>query len=169
MKIDILNDVIGKEYPVSQIISLDKAELNTREIISIGDCKVQGFYLLESQDYVLVNLNIKTKIQVYCDNCLNETEIKINTDFERAFSKEKDENANLYTGSVIDLLDIIYEQILFIMPPKVLCREDCKGLCCVCGCNLNQSKCDCNIKEQRINPFAILKQLEEDKNGITKK
>jgi uncharacterized protein len=33
--------------------------------------------------------------------------------------------------------------LLLMLPTKMLCREDCKGLCDICGCNLNETTCDC--------------------------
>ncbi|MCD8187633.1 MAG: DUF177 domain-containing protein [Ruminococcus sp.] len=33
--------------------------------------------------------------------------------------------------------------MLLQLPTKYLCKEDCKGLCMVCGCDLNESECDC--------------------------
>lgn len=45
-------------------------------------------------------------------------------------------------GESIDLNDIAITDLLLQLPTKILCREDCKGLCMVCGCDLNTSECD---------------------------
>ena len=43
----------------------------------------------------------------------------------------------------IDLKEIAISDLLLQLPSKILCDEDCKGLCFSCGCNLNESQCDC--------------------------
>ena len=45
-------------------------------------------------------------------------------------------------GESIELNEIALTDILLSLPSKILCREDCKGLCMVCGCDLNESQCD---------------------------
>ena len=49
----------------------------------------------------------------------------------------------LFDGQELDLVDIIEQTLDFKIPASVLCKEDCKGLCPVCGQNLNTKSCDC--------------------------
>jgi uncharacterized protein len=49
-----------------------------------------------------------------------------------------------YAGKVIDLDPILREQILLALPSYPVCREGCKGLCSVCGTNLNEKECGCD-------------------------
>jgi len=53
-----------------------------------------------------------------------------------------------YRGDGIELDDVLREQVLLAVPFKVLCREDCKGLCPHCGGNLNEAQCSCSLKEE---------------------
>jgi uncharacterized protein len=53
-------------------------------------------------------------------------------------------NEEWYAGREIDLGPVVREQILLALPPYPLCREDCKGLCPVCGQNLNERECGCD-------------------------
>ena len=39
---------------------------------------------------------------------------------------------------------LVYDEILIGFPMKVLCREDCRGICAVCGANLNEGECGCD-------------------------
>jgi len=48
-----------------------------------------------------------------------------------------------YQGEGLLLEDALREQVLLAVPVKVICREDCKGLCPHCGKNLNQEQCSC--------------------------
>lgn len=55
-------------------------------------------------------------------------------------------DAEPFDGKTIDLDPIIREQLLLALPVSVLCREDCQGLCTVCGQDLNEKDCGCERK-----------------------
>ena len=75
----------------------------------------------------------------------------------------EDEDALIFNGQEIDLVDIIEQTLDFKIPASVLCKEDCKGLCQGCGANLNIEACSCNESandEEIIDPrFAKLKDI----------
>jgi uncharacterized protein len=50
----------------------------------------------------------------------------------------------VYTGKVVDLDPIVREQLLLALPSYPVCKDDCKGLCPVCGANLNDRECGCD-------------------------
>jgi uncharacterized protein len=52
----------------------------------------------------------------------------------------------LFDGKEIDLDPIVREQVLLALPMDVVCGEDCKGLCPVCGQNRNEKPCQCETK-----------------------
>ncbi|HET8542381.1 MAG TPA: DUF177 domain-containing protein [Anaeromyxobacter sp.] len=60
-----------------------------------------------------------------------------------SFSAE-DAEEETYTGKVIDLDALVREQLLLSMPEYPVCDEQCKGLCPVCGANLNDRECGCD-------------------------
>jgi uncharacterized protein len=53
----------------------------------------------------------------------------------------------VFNGKTIDLDPIVREQVLLALPMNVVCREDCKGLCAVCGEDRNTKDCG---HEQRV-------------------
>ena len=55
--------------------------------------------------------------------------------------------------------DLVWEDIVLALPPKVLCDEDCKGLCHRCGANRNESNCNCTVEDDPR--LAALRQLLE--------
>ncbi len=86
-----------------------------------------------------------------CDRCLTEVPVKLCLDYvkrvrlgdsEEEQSDEFDES-NYVDGYTLDVDKLIYNEILIGWPTKILCSEDCKGICNVCGQNLNQGTCDC--------------------------
>jgi uncharacterized protein len=58
----------------------------------------------------------------------------------------EDADEELFDGRQIDLDPILQEQVLLALPMNVVCREDCKGLCPMCGRDLNESACSCEPK-----------------------
>jgi uncharacterized protein len=63
-----------------------------------------------------------------------------------------------YEGDGLELNDVLREEILLALPMQRVCREDCKGICPVCGQNRNQNECRCHT-ETVDDRWAALKQL----------
>jgi uncharacterized protein len=74
--------------------------------------------------------------------------------------EETDDDVYVYTGEEIELGGMLREHVILSAPMQPLCREDCRGLCPVCGQDLNVLRCDCR-EEQIQSPFAVLKKLRE--------
>jgi uncharacterized protein len=56
---------------------------------------------------------------------------------------EDDLTTAFYKDGVLDVLELMREQFQLALPMKPLCGEACRGLCAVCGTNLNRTACDC--------------------------
>lgn len=123
---------------------------------------------------VSIKGDIAAGIELECCRCLEKFNFPVGIEFKYALSpsdelKEEDLELtyddleyNYYEGDVIDLNQIIVEQVLLQIPVKPLCNDHCKGLCPVCGINLNIETCD--HKTQQINnPFAALKNFKANK------
>jgi uncharacterized protein len=70
---------------------------------------------------------------------------------------------SLYDGDEIDLSPLVREQLLLALPTRPLCREDCRGLCPICGINLNRGECRCET-HQPDPRFAVLRSLKIGRN-----
>jgi uncharacterized protein len=70
-----------------------------------------------------------------------------------------DADEQLFDGKTIALDPIVREQVLLALPMNAVCREDCAGLCTVCGQNLNEKKCGCETKviDPRLAPLMNIK------------
>ena len=124
--------------------------------------------ITRSGDTIYIRGELAAQISQECSRCLELATIPINGDFTYTLVPAKEENAeNLeltaqeletiyYQGDFIDLAPIICEQIVLQVPMKILCSEDCKGLCPNCGINLNTGSCDCHsdVVDDRL---AVLK------------
>ena len=93
-------------------------------------------------------------ISFTCDRCLKEFSGKPATD-DYIYAVE----INSLKEETIDLTDGVREDILLGLPIKVLCSEDCKGICPRCGADLNEEKCACAEKPRESTPFSELDKL----------
>lgn len=86
-----------------------------------------------------------------CDRCLADVKVDIPLSFRRKVSVNPDtyveaddlDESNYIDGYNFDVEQLIYNELLAGWPTKILCSEDCKGICSVCGQNLNKGACDC--------------------------
>ncbi|HKG98569.1 MAG TPA: DUF177 domain-containing protein [Pyrinomonadaceae bacterium] len=120
---------------------------------------------------VFVNGHIDTRAQVECDRCLQPVQLPVSADFALEYipgsAYESTETAELtdaqmsvsvFDGDVIDVDEIVKEQILLAVPTRMLCRDDCKGICPECGLDRNSGECTCDTGN--IDPrWAALKNL----------
>jgi uncharacterized protein len=71
---------------------------------------------------------------------------------------DEDLTLSVFDGAVIDVDDLVREQLLLALPAQVLCQDECKGLCPICGGDKNLKNCNC--QEAEIDPrWAGLKEI----------
>jgi uncharacterized protein len=112
-----------------------------------------------------VSGTLSSSVIMNCTKCNEEFITPFAVDFSERFMKVSEEEAEehdcyAYSGDVLDLDKMVSDMILLNAPIYGLCRPDCKGLCPVCGTNLNHSQCSCTAEDE-TNPFSILKGLAE--------
>lgn len=89
-------------------------------------------------------------LQAGCDRCLTEVPVDLKLEFDRVAlmpggkPTEAEDEAALTEGYQLDTEAFVRNEILINWPVKILCREDCKGICPVCGQNLNMRDCGCD-------------------------
>ena len=147
------------------------------------------FVLPDGIDYDLVLTNagegilatgmLKAHVEGTCDRCLGKAEFDVAGEVDEYYlfkapsqteslgDDEDDVDFSLVgEDHTIDLTDALTSAVLMETPFVVLCRDDCKGLCPVCGENLNLHDCGhaSQIEEERLasNPFAVLRNLKLD-------
>lgn len=100
---------------------------------------------------VTMQYNSQFTIHHLCDRCLNEFDREYSMDFEhiliRTVCYDEDEYVQC-PDDTLDVNELAISDLLLSLPSKILCKEDCKGLCPVCGKNLNTGDCGCENDEQ---------------------
>lgn len=116
---------------------------------------------------------LSTRVELRCARCLEPVSSDIESTFDLLYrplgvDARKDEvsiseaetEIGYYKGEGLLLEDVLAEQLLLAAPVKMLCREDCKGLCPHCGRNRNKENCQC--AEEHPDPrWEALKGLRE--------
>lgn len=114
-----------------------------------------------------------TSLELPCARCIEPVMQNVTRKFELLYrpqgsdaGKEEisvtaaDAEIGYYQGEGLLLEDVLREQVLLAVPLKVICREDCKGLCPHCGKNLNVEQCSC-AGPQETTQWAALKEIRE--------
>jgi len=124
-----------------------------------------------SGNEIFVNGHVETRAQVECDRCLKPVSLPVSADFALEYISgeeyessaaaeltEAEMSVSVFDGEAIDVDEIVKEQILLAVPTRMLCREDCKGICPECGTDLNSGQCTC-VKDDIDPRWAALKNL----------
>lgn len=114
-------------------------------------------------DGVVVDGTVTMPWRSACRRCLAEVVGTGVVEIDEVYQDEiaEDDDAFPIEGDQIDLIPAVREAVLLELPDDVLCRDDCAGICPVCGIDLNQGACDCDttIRDER---WAALDQLRLD-------
>ncbi len=91
-------------------------------------------------------------LEALCSSCLAAVNESFDFEVVETFTKtEYDEDTHVLEGYEIDTDVQVYQNLIMNLPLKIVCNDDCKGLCTKCGVNLNTSICNCESKGE-INP-----------------
>lgn len=115
-----------------------------KEAVSLSICNM-------GNRRVSIHADTKLALTIPCSRCLEEavTSFDIHMFKEVDFRSTEEERIkdldelNYISGYNLDVDLLVYGEILIGFPLKVLCKENCNGICNVCGINLNNGKCDC--------------------------
>ena len=156
MIIDISKIVKSINKEVSEEVSIELTSFKSRlgefpilqkspVVLSIANQENAAVFIRGSADVTL---------SIPCGRCLEEVPTQICFDIDKKLDiqegglvdDEMEENDYLI-GFELDVDKLVYAEILVNWPMKVLCKEDCEGICKVCGANLNKGDCGCQRTE----------------------
>ena len=142
--IDLSDLCFGTSYPVSEPVCIDATVRNTAGVLVMKGA-------------------ITTCLHGTCDRCAADfarnVEIPVDVVLVEELSNEDNEDEWVFPleADAADLEEIVRTVFVLNLDSKLLCKPDCKGLCCRCGKNLNEGPCGC---QKELDPrFAALRQL----------
>ncbi len=138
-------------------------------------------FILPQQDGCLLRGTIRGAVSMPCNRCMEETLVVLNQSFDEfeeypgtvGTEPEEGEPAGLLDECAVtweggapflDLASLLWEEFSLALPVKPLCRPDCRGLCPVCGKNLNEGACGCS-RDSGDPRLAALRQLKVKHQG----
>jgi uncharacterized protein len=130
-------------------------------VLGMDDAFVVHIDISKQGSMFVLDGNLSGNIVMQCDRCLEPYNRPLKADFRLFLTTapaidgtpvelelaEEDLSVEYITGDEIHLDGIAREQIFLSLPIKSLCRDDCSGLCPVCGSNLNKTSCTCRVAE----------------------
>lgn len=154
MLIDLTEILKGEEKVVETEVELGfdtfVSKLGKFPIVSKSPISL----IIENQGDRKVHIEGREDLEILipCSRCLEEVKTSLRLKFERELDLNKAEaqavetldEHNYLDGYNLDVDKLVYGEIVFHWPMKVLCKEDCKGICSTCGTNLNLGTCNCD-------------------------
>jgi uncharacterized protein len=150
--------------------------IDPRQLPAEEDYRIVAPVVLEAtvgKDKAKVRIvgHASTTLELACSRCLDGYEVPVDARFDLLYLpalespgdedvevREEDINTAFYKEGIIDLAELLHEQLYLMLPMKPLCRDDCQGICPVCGANRNVTTCACETRWEDPR-FAGLKAL----------
>lgn len=166
MLLDIKPILCGEKNRIDFSVSL--AESDCGEIIGMFPDTVFAFPVTLSGEvknaagYITLCENAVFRFTAPCDRCAEPADAELDLSVEKCIASGADSGDSddyiFAKDKKLDITAVIFEELVLGMPSKILCREDCLGLCPGCGKNLNKEACVCQ-KPEGDPRLAILKTL----------
>ena len=100
---------------------------------------------------------LKVRMEAECDRCLEVARFPVEVSFDLFYEPDApdeeeveidpgESEVGFYAGKGLELEEVLREQVLLALPMQRICREDCRGICPVCGQNRNLVACGCRLE-----------------------
>ena len=149
-----LSDVLSEQHKTvdeTATLDMETIEINSGKYPIIAKEPVHVVVRHIEGRQLEIDTQTKVAVMIPCDRCLEDVRNEFDLDFQKhvdlsitdAELPEGFDESDYIDGYHLDVDKLIFNEILIGWPTKVLCRENCKGICNVCGQNLNKGTCNC--------------------------
>ena len=152
MRIRVANAIrqTGEAFAFEQSERFETQVFGERTIEFDEPVSVYGTYVYDGKAFT-VSAKAEAALKANCSRCTKPFIEHISFAFTERFVKGESETADdetyPYTGDELDLDKPVLDNLFLELPIAGTCREDCKGLCPVCGADRNTTQCDCLLPE----------------------
>lgn len=154
----------GDTFPFEGTVTPGKETYLGRELVFSEPIELEGSFLFNGET-VEISGTAKAKLVSQCARCGEPFEETLAFDFSERFEKAprwaEEHDTYPFEGDVLCPDTMVMDNLFLNLPLVSVCREDCKGLCPVCGVNRNLIDCGCEQTDKE-NPFSVLKQMTND-------
>ena len=153
----------------ASLLGADSAEMQVSGVVDLGDFTIADDILFASPVEVLgyvrnfggeieINLDIKSDYRLTCARCLKAFEKSMTVNMVEVLNSEDNRDYLVPDQNKVDITEAVKTNLLINLYDRYICSENCKGLCPVCGADLNETTCNCETEE--IDPrFEVLKKF----------
>lgn len=174
LDIQIAKNAQGKLIHFELDVPMDNKLIEDRGYAFTSSCKLIGDMVYEFESLKIV-AKASVSFKANCDMCGDDLTRTLDFDVNETFANSNSEDSNYYEiGSTsVDVMPMLVDNFFEYLPSRIVCKDDCKGLCDMCGRNLNYHSCNCEEIKQELdnqdNPFYKLKYIRGiDKDGSSK-
>ena len=152
MRIRVANAIrqTGEPFSFEAAEQFTQQTYGERTILFAEPVAVSGTYVYDGKAFT-VEGKATAAVHTNCARCTKQFIERIDFSFSERFVKGEDEASDdetyPYLGDELLLDKAVLDNLFLELPIAGVCREDCKGLCPVCGADLNTTKCDCTTEE----------------------
>ncbi len=131
--------------------------------------------MLRTHQGVLVNATLEIQDTITCGRCLEQTGLDSDLSIEEEFLPisdlyddrgqelpEDEDYGRIDANHDLDLTEVVRQYVITQRPMKPLCRPDCRGLCQICGGNLNEKQCGCRHESSKSAEGTLAQLLPRD-------
>ena len=160
---------IGAAKMLTNELSMDEFQVAGAVFVPDGPAHLDATLTNSGEAYVLHG-TVLAHFTVACSRCLEDFTLRLKTSLDALFVSEEtidpksEEDVIPYSKDRIDVSIAVEGAIRLELPFAPLHADSCKGICSLCGTNLNEGSCECDMDATEDNPFSSLKGMfkEED-------
>jgi uncharacterized protein len=150
VRIDLspIQDQKGATIDVERVERFDPIDLGRSALAFPEPVRFVG-KATNTGDGIILSGTAWASTRAVCDRCLTEFDMKVEVPIFETYYRagtaaaRQDEDGRTYHGDEVDITPAIEAAIVLSLPIRIICREDCRGLCTDCGANLNEGPCSC--------------------------
>jgi len=150
-------DLVGHPEAVRDVSGAVPVSLRLGDVTVEGPMEVAGT-VTGTVDGVIARFSARAPAHLVCVRCLTEWNGEIEAEGAQHYSRVPDEDGYAIVERQVDLTGPATDELALSIPAVPVCRPDCKGLCPICGTDLNMDPCD-GHGEESDSPFAVLRDL----------
>ncbi len=116
----------------------------------------------DAECYIRIELRVLCEYKTHCARCAKDLSKTFDINAEYGVAKKVNEESTDYVeapNGMLDVGELARTVFLLSLPSRVLCKEDCRGLCPMCGRDLNEGACSCNPDAFARKGLSALKKL----------
>ena len=167
-----LREMRGSEERVDRVFAASAFASEPGDDYAVTDAVTLRFRLHKDGAHYRLAGTVETRLRLACSRCLDPFDVpvavsvdlmylphRVNTGDGEMEISDEDLSTAFYRDEQIDLEQLIREQFQLSLPMKPLCRDSCRGLCPMCGSNLNSERCSCDTswRDPRLAALAALR------------